>query len=161
MKREDLQEILDLLNAIQTMPKESSETSIDGVYAVRLNATTIVDLAEKVKAALVEADEPEFDGVAVRVGRTVYSVPAMNIRRLKKMLPEINNLTLAAGTLTNEDQDRLVRIIHSALSRNYPKLTKDDVEDIVDMGNFRTFLQAIMGVSGLKQYAPGEKLAEE
>jgi len=161
MKREDLQEILDLLNAIQSMPREPAAESLDGIYAVRLNATTIVALAEKVKAALVEEDEPEFDGVAVRVGRTVYSVPAMNIKRLKKMLPEINDLKLASGTLTNEDQDRLVRIVHSALSRNYPKMTKDDVEDIVDMGNFRTFLQAIMGVSGLKQYAPGEKLAGE
>ena len=155
MKREDLQEILDLLNAIQAMPAGND------LERAGIDMGGIVALAEKVKAALVEEDEPEFDGVAVRVGRTVYSVPAMNIKRLKKMLPEINDLKLASGTLTNEDQDRLVRIVHSALSRNYPKMTKDDVEDIVDMGNVRTFLQAIMGVSGLKQYAPGEKLAGE
>ncbi len=44
-----------------------------------------------------------------------------------------------------------IEVIHSALSRNYPELTIEDVEELVDLGNFSEVFQAVMGVSMLKK----------
>ena len=54
--------------------------------------------------------------------------------------------------------DCIVDVVHAAVIRNYPALTKEEVEDLIDLGNAAVIIKAVMGQSGLvrKDGAPGE-----
>ncbi len=108
-----------------------------------------------------ELKEERFEGVEIRIGERKCIVPALNMFRLKKLLPMIMELQkIQKGKiLSEEDAEKTVTIIHSALSRNYPSLTEEQISEMVDMNNMNEIMQAIMGVSGLRKVVAGEKLA--
>lgn len=92
--------------------------------------------------------DPKFDGVKMKIGEDEYVVPPLSFRKLKALANDIKSLNNNDPNL-NEKMDVMVRIIHAALSRNYPDITLDKVEEILDFGNVVPVIQAIMGTSGL------------
>lgn len=103
------------------------------------------------------APEPE-DGVAIKLAGREYILPAIYIgplRRLGKKLAAAE----AAG-----DQDAIFEascaLIHASLSRNYPDVTLEDVEErMVTVANLQTVLQAALGQSGVERVPVGEGAA--
>ena len=58
---------------------------------------------------------------------------------------------------TEDAQSRLtaaVDIIHAAMVRNYPDLTRDDVEDMVGMGDYLELIKVVYTVSGISETGP-------
>jgi hypothetical protein len=93
---------------------------------------------------------PEFEGVPITIAGKEWIVPALNfaaIRRLRTQIEAIASIPLGAG-LTDEQIDTVILIIHTALVRNYPGLTKDNVEDMMTLANIKPIINAIMGISG-------------
>lgn len=103
---------------------------------------------------------PRFEGEKIRLGGVEYVVPPLSlgqIRRLKSDISKLGNLQSGGdasdplGGLTDEAMDTVVIVVHTALSRNYPELTKEQVSEWIDLGNLASTLQAVMGVAGLKK----------
>jgi queuine/archaeosine tRNA-ribosyltransferase len=94
-----------------------------------------------------------IQGTVVSLGGTDYTVPPLSFKQLRKMLGKINLIGGIGGVPTDEQMNAIVEVVHSALARNYPDLTTDQVDDMLDLGNASRVVQAIMGVSGLE---PGE-----
>ncbi len=55
----------------------------------------------------------------------------------------------------------LVELVTAALSRNYPDLTADNVENLLDLGNAANVLSIILTGSGLKPTGEGRARAAE
>lgn len=90
-------------------------------------------------------------GVTVNLGGEDFVVPPLNFKALRALQPKLALIDGIAGRPTDEQMDALVETVHMALQRNYPDLTREKLEDILDMGNAPPAIRAIMGASGLAQ----------
>lgn len=97
---------------------------------------------------------PKFDGTKVTIGGEEYIVPPLSFKQLKALKEDI----VAMKDRTADNNERMIRVIHAALSRNYPELTIDQVEEMIDLGNIMEITQAVMGGSGFAK-TMGEILA--
>lgn len=105
-------------------------------------------------------EEINHEGVNVVMGGKEWIVPPLTLkqlRRLSKNMATISALGSAPAptALSDEVIDSVLEVVHSALSRNYPELTLEDLGDMVDMRNMVRVMNAVMGVSGLAA-KPGE-----
>ena len=102
--------------------------------------------------------EPRFDGELLKVGDREFVVPPLNWRRIRKILPILERMKDIAGggglRITESMLDDSITVIQEAVSRNYPEITRDELEDLVDLGNAPTLIMAVMGLSGLLQGEP-------
>lgn len=93
-----------------------------------------------------------IDGTEIKMGGETYIVPPLNFKRLKKIQPllaKLSTLTPTAGDVNEEQFDAAVEIVHLALTRNYPDLEREKVEELIDLRNLPFVMAAIMGQSGL------------
>jgi hypothetical protein len=96
-----------------------------------------------------DAPAPRFAGQEVNLGGTMYVVPPLALGALKQLLPKIKALTIGEDLLPDLSQVvDLLEICLAALRRNYPALTLEELGDIVDLGNFKTLVAAVMGAVG-------------
>ena len=103
----------------------------------------------------------KIPGTPINLGGDEYIVAPLNFRQIKELKAELAALK---GTITIADDseafDTFCKIVQASLSRNYPDMTIDKVQDILDIGNAPKAVMAIMGMSGLEQttntsHAPG------
>ena len=95
-----------------------------------------------------------LDGISVTIDGNELIIPALNFASIRRLRPQIDALAmmpLSAG-LSDEQIDTVITIIHTALVRNYPAITKADVEEMLTIANVRPIVNAIMGISG---FVPG------
>jgi hypothetical protein len=90
---------------------------------------------------------PKFDGVTVKVGGVEYIIPPLNLKQIKKFQPELESI---AKKTVVELLDFTSQILYSTLSRNYPEITQDQCDEMVDVKNVGTWMQAITAQSGLQ-----------
>ena len=90
-----------------------------------------------------------IDGIAVKMGGKEYIVPPLTFKQLQKLEPSIALISSLKGAPTGKQYDAVISIVQTALSRNYPDLNAEAVSGLLDLGNMRSVIQAIMGVSGL------------
>ena len=90
-----------------------------------------------------------IDGHPVKMGGKDYTVPALSFKQLRQLQPAIALIGNIGSVPTDEQMSAVVDIVHAALSRNYPELDKDGVEDQLDLSNIRPVLEAVMGAAGL------------
>jgi hypothetical protein len=106
---------------------------------------------------MTENGKPKFEGEAVWLGGQEYVLPSLSVGQAKKLWPEI--LELNKGVTVDalpQKRDEIVKIIHAAISRNYPEMTIETMEDFVDLGNMRRLMMIVSGQSGMKP-RPGEE----
>jgi hypothetical protein len=101
-----------------------------------------------------------IDGVTMQIAGREWVIPPLNLKQLKKLGPKLNQIPAGPATVmpTEEQLGNILELIHSALSRNYPDLTLDEVEDMIDLGNMVKVIQAVMGISGLVSAKAGERV---
>jgi hypothetical protein len=99
--------------------------------------------------------QPLLRGASIELGGTTYTVPPLNFRQLRDLEQDLLALgsVTAPGNLSISavDVGRIVKVVHAALSRNYPDITIEEVEELVDLGNAKSLMAAVAGVSGLEQ----------
>lgn len=99
-----------------------------------------------------------IDGEKVILSGKEFIIPPLNLSRIKKLQDELAILAAVpedAARFEPQQLEATISIIHMALTRNYPDLTREEVEDVIDMGNMARAMLAVMGQSGFKQGEPG------
>lgn len=102
-------------------------------------------------------------GITVNIGGTDYVVPPLTLGAIKRLMPKIEAMatSLAAdGKMRPESMDSIVEVVHAALLRNYPDMTLQELEDMLDVKNIADIMQAVLGVSGLERKAAGSGEAQ-
>lgn len=90
-------------------------------------------------------------GIPVDLGGDEFIVPPLALGALEQLQERISAFRGDIG-----DKDQVATVIdaaHSALKRNYPELTREEVADSIDVGNMAEVFEAVMDVSGLKRKA--------
>jgi hypothetical protein len=91
----------------------------------------------------------QHDGAKVRIGGKEWIIPALSLGQIRRLKEKISGLSNLSSMMTDEQVNDVCEIVHTALKRNYPDLALAEVEDMVDLGNMRNVIQAVMGQSGL------------
>jgi hypothetical protein len=78
-------------------------------------------------------------------------------------MPKVRELSNLNTQLGETQIGVLVEIVFAALQRNYPNITIETVENLLDLGNAAPILHAVLTGSGLSPRAlqPGEAMASE
>ena len=91
-----------------------------------------------------------FEGQTVNLGGQEYVVPSLSVKQARALWPKILELNKGITEENLPEKHGLsVEVIHAALTRNYPDLTRDELEDLVDMRNIRVLMALVSGQSGI------------
>ncbi len=93
------------------------------------------------------------EGVIVRMGGRDWTIPPLTFKQLRRLQPQLERLARINAAATPEQIGAVSEIVQAALSRNYPEITVEEVEDMLDLGNAGRVITAILSGSGL---VPGE-----
>lgn len=102
-------------------------------------------------------------GMAITMGGQEWTVPPLTLGQLRRLMPKVRELSEINTQMSESQIGVLVEIVSAALQRNYPDITTDIVENLLDLGNAAPVLNAVLTGSGLKTRAlqPGEAVAPE
>jgi len=89
-------------------------------------------------------------GVTVAMGGRDWIVPPLTLGQLRRLMPKVRQLTEIGATMGEAQIAVLVDIVTAALQRNYPEMTPESVENLLDLGNASAVLNAVLTGSGLK-----------
>ncbi|HZT90207.1 MAG TPA: hypothetical protein VFA12_19730, partial [Stellaceae bacterium] len=89
-------------------------------------------------------------GVQIAMGGREWIVPPLTLGQMRRLLPQIMRLKDFGAGLGGEEIEVIVELVTAALKRNYPDMTAEEVEELVDLGNARHVVQAILTGSGLR-----------
>ncbi|MFL9610181.1 hypothetical protein ACKF11_08870 [Methylobacillus sp. Pita2] len=92
------------------------------------------------------ADIVKIPGVRITLAGQDYILPPLTLNAVVQLRPRLETFK-AAGDL--DSIETVIDAAHAALLRNYPDLTREQVGEMVDMGNMADVMQACMDVSGL------------
>jgi hypothetical protein len=100
-------------------------------------------------------------GMAVAMGGQDWIVPPLTLGQLRRLMPKVRKLTEIGASMGETQVAVLVDIVTAALQRNYPEMTPERVENLLDLGNAGSVLNAVLTGSGLKPggSAVGEAIA--
>lgn len=88
-----------------------------------------------------------------------YVIPALNIGQVRRF-QEDGTFSKASGNADSpEKMSAQIKVIHTAMKRNYPEITTEEIEEMVDMGNLVKIVAAVFGQSGM--VAVGEAVARK
>lgn len=90
-------------------------------------------------AVKVPGVEMQFDGQA-------YVVPPLNAAAVKQYRASVGDF-LSGGTMP--DIHIVCKLLHAAMTRNYPDLTLEQVEQWVDYGNMTDVMDTVMCIAGM------------
>jgi hypothetical protein len=89
-------------------------------------------------------------GVEVAMGGQNWLIPPLTLGQLRRLMPKVRQLTEIGASMGEPQIGVLVEIVAAALQRNYPEMTMDTVENLLDLGNAGAVLNAVLTGSGLK-----------
>jgi len=90
----------------------------------------------------------KFKGIKAFEDRPDLVVPPLNFRSLQELQGRLQSFQ---GGIDAESMELVLDATTAALQRNYPDMTRDEVIDLLDVGNMGEVMEAIMDVSGLKR----------
>lgn len=85
-------------------------------------------------------------GTPVDLGGTEYIIPPLNLRALEQLQDKLASFS---GEASMQNMGVVADIAHAALLRNYPEMTRDQVAEVLDLGNMVQVMEIVMGTSGL------------
>ncbi len=102
-------------------------------------------------------------GVTVAMGSRDWVIPPLTLGQLRRLMPRLHQLSEAGGQIGEKQISVIIEIVAQALQRNYPDVTEEAVENLLDLGNAGAVLSAVLTGSGLEPRVPrpGEASAPE
>ena len=82
-----------------------------------------------------------ISGIEIELGGEKYVVPPLNFKAVREHMDAIAAMTTGVP-LSSEQIDRSVALILAAMRRNYPQMTQDGLEELLDMANIKIVLPA-------------------
>ncbi|MBV8121119.1 MAG: hypothetical protein JO081_14420 [Alphaproteobacteria bacterium] len=98
-------------------------------------------------------------GVQVAMGGREWTVPPLTLGKLRWLMPKLRQLTDISAQMDETQIAILIEVVIAAMQRNYPDLTAESVENLLDLGNAAEVLRAVLTGSGLREHRPGEAMA--
>jgi hypothetical protein len=89
-------------------------------------------------------------GVAVLMGGQEWTIPPLTLGQLRRLMPKVRQLSESGAQMGETQIAVLIEIVAAALQRNYPDITAEAIENLLDLGNAGTVLNAVLTGSGLK-----------
>ena len=89
-------------------------------------------------------------GVMVEMGGQQWTVPPLTLGQLRRLMPKVQQLTEIGSEMGETQIAVLVEIVAAALQRNYPDVSVETVENLLDLGNAGAVLNAVLTGSGLR-----------
>lgn len=108
---------------------------------------------------MIKLRENPIEGTEVKMGGDTYIVPRLNIALFKRYKARLAVLRNA----TNDDErvEVMLEVITAALKRNYPDITQEEVEDLVEVGDkMLQLVGVVMGTEGLGNMMPAGAAAQ-
>ncbi len=96
-------------------------------------------------------------GVKVKIGGEEFVVPPLNLKSLRNMQDRLANFK---GGFDPASTEIVIDAAHAALLRNYPEITKEWLEENLDVANMQDVMESVMDSSGLKRKAQEASLGE-
>lgn len=87
-------------------------------------------------------------GVELELGGEMKVVPPLSLGAVQRLLPKLKAFQ-ANGEMSDENMSLIADVVGSALRRNYPETTNEQVLDMLDMDNFQGILDAVLKSSKL------------
>jgi hypothetical protein len=102
-------------------------------------------------------------GITIMMGGREWTIPPLTLGQLRRLMPKVRQLSDINAQMGEREIAVLVEIVTAALQRNYPDITAESVEDLLDLGNSGPVLTAVLTGSGLRQpgFPAGEAMAPE
>lgn len=93
-----------------------------------------------------------IDGITINLGGKDYIIPPLNFKALKNIQADIEGLSKKdeGAFVSSEKIKNIINIIYFAMLRNYPEITKEEIEDFVDVKNSKVIIETILEASGYK-----------
>jgi len=89
-------------------------------------------------------------GVTIAMGGRDWLVPPLTLGQLRRLMPKVRQLTEIGVSIGETQIGVLVEIVATAMQRNYPEVSAEMVENLLDLGNASAVLNAVLTGSGLK-----------
>ncbi len=95
------------------------------------------------------------------MGGENWLIPPLTLGQLRRLMPKVRQLTEIDSSMGESQIGVLVEIVAAALQRNYPEMTPETVENLLDLGNAGAVLNTVLTGSGLtlRNDPPGEAVA--
>jgi len=105
-----------------------------------------------------KAAAPQFEGRVVHFGGKDWIAPALTLGPIKRLTPVLARLTLAGATDPMEQLGDIVQVVHASLVRNYPELTVEQLEEVIEIPALSDVVHAVLEVSGftVEKADPGD-----
>lgn len=85
----------------------------------------------------------------VVIGDEQWKIPPLGFGAIRELQDDVASLAnMPSGRPSNEQMTTVIRLVHSAMVRNYPELKLTEVEDMLDLGNFGEVLNATLSIGG-------------
>ncbi len=93
------------------------------------------------------------EGLKLVLAGEEFIIPPLTFRQLRTLLPKLGKLQDVDAAFDEEQLDAVADIAHAALSRNYPSLTREELEDHLTFADVPAVITAVLTGSGLSQPA--------
>jgi hypothetical protein len=90
----------------------------------------------------------KIKGIRLELSGDFYVIPPMPLGALEQMHDRLDAYT---GGADKQSVSTVIDCLYAALKRNYPEKTREDVADLVDVGNMQDVMMAVMDVSGMRR----------
>lgn len=87
-------------------------------------------------------------GVSIEFADGPLVVPPLSLASIEELQPRLALFNGDIGSV-----GIVIDSLHHALKRNYPTITREEVGELVDMGNMQEVMDAVMNVAGLRAKA--------
>ena len=91
-----------------------------------------------------------IDGVKITMRGTQYEISPLTFRQVRELKDKIARVTTVSNQMTDLEYDDFFDIVLAGMQRNYPDMTCELLEDILDLGNARKVLSALFGGHGVE-----------
>lgn len=92
----------------------------------------------------------KFKGIPTTLGDKTFVVPPLSFRALQELQDRLASFN---GGVDPESVALVVDATFMSLKRNYPDITREELLDVLDVGNMQEVMEAVMDVSGLHRKA--------
>lgn len=95
-------------------------------------------------------------GEWVVIGDEAYRIPPLGFRAVQELADDVADLANIGARPTPAQMGTVARIVQAAMARNYPDITTEQVDDMLDLGNYQAVLGAVLHIGGFREGRGGQ-----
>lgn len=85
---------------------------------------------------------PIYPGVSIQVGERTLVVPRLSLRQMQVLREQILRIETKGASGIAQQVDDVLDVSFAAVGRNHPDITRDELGDLLDLGNVAQILRA-------------------